>query len=138
RETVAHAYAHSPEVRQRMDSAGVTPTDIQTTADLHKIPVRAKDDLVALQQANPPFGGLLAVPMSQVWRIFFSPGPLYEPDVEGDEDSIAQGQQVFRLAGFGPGDVVLNALSYHLVPAGLSVDRMLTGLGCTVIPAGTS
>ena len=43
---------------------------------------------------------------------------------------------VFKRCGFTPGDVVLNSLSYHLVPAGLLVDRALTEMGCTVVPGG--
>ena len=61
RDLVAHAYAHAPAVRDRLDQAGVTPADIQSAADLAKIPVLPKDALVDLQRANPPFGGLLRV-----------------------------------------------------------------------------
>ena len=45
-------------------------------------------------------------------------------------------QAALARSGFSPGDVVLNTLSYHLVPAGLLLDRALVEMGCTVVPGG--
>ncbi len=133
---IEHAYNNAPATKKRLDAAGLTPADFNTVADLEKLPVMPKDEVVKLQQANPPFGGLLAVPMSEVSHIFFSPGPLYEPDSEGNlDDQDAWGGGLVD-AGFGPEDVVLNTLSYHLVPAGLLVDQALVRAGCTVVPGG--
>lgn len=133
---IAHAYANAPATRKRLDTAGVTPDDIRGVADLAKIPVLPKDALVGLQQADPPFGGLLAVPLDEIRHIFLSPGPLYEPDAGHDPSILAMAREALTRSGFGPGDVVLNTLSYHLVPAGLLLDEALTGLGCTVVPGG--
>ncbi len=135
-ETVRWAYAQATAVRDHFDLAGVKPDDIQTTADLARIPVMSKDAVIAMQQANPPFGGLLAVPMSELRHIFFSPGPLYEPDNGDDPSLLRMTQLCLQQTGFQAGDVVLNALSYHLVPAGLLLDQVLVGLGCTVVPGG--
>lgn len=136
RNVVKVAYEKVPAVRERFEAAGLTPADVQTTADLEKVPVLPKDDVIAHQQADPPFGGMLGVPMSEVRHVFLSPGPLYEPDA-GDDDSQGRMMQLaLRRSGFEAGDVVLNALSYHLVPAGLHLDQALVGLGCTVIPGG--
>jgi phenylacetate-CoA ligase len=80
---------------------------------------------------------LLAAPPSEVRRIFLSPGPLYEPEVGADhEHPVKVAIQAFQWAGFEPGDIALNTLSYHLVPAGLLVDRALAEMGCTVVPGG--
>jgi phenylacetate-CoA ligase len=135
-EAITAAYENSPEVRARFDAAGLAGADIQAVADLARVPVLEKDEVVALQEADPPFGGLLAVPMSQIRHIFFSPGPLYEPEADDDPIPLEVAQLVFKSCGFEPGDIVLNSLSYHLVPAGLLIDRALTGLGCTVVPGG--
>ena len=136
RETVRHAYAHSYEVKERFDRAGVGSEDIQGREDLARVPVRTKDEVIAMQQSDPPFGGLLAVPMDQISHIFFSPGPLYEPEADDDQTPFEMARMVFEWSGFEPGDVVLNSLSYHLVPAGLLVDRTLADMGCTVVPGG--
>ena len=136
RSLIRHAYENAPAVQARFDDAGITPDDIQTVADLEKIPVLPKDAVVAMQQADPPFGGLLAAPMSKVRHIFFSPGPLYEPDTGDDDAWVAMALLALRKSGFTADDVVLNTLSYHLVPAGLLLDRALVVLGCTVVPGG--
>jgi len=136
-ELIRHAWANSPAFRNRLDSAGINPNDIQTTADLNRIPVFTKDEAAALQAADPPFGGMLAAPLSAVSRIFFSPGPLYEPGPEEDDAAWDVAVAMLREAGFGAGEIILNSLSYHLVPAGYLFDGAFTRLGATVIPAGT-
>lgn len=135
REQIAHAYANAPAVRQIMDGAGVTPADIQTAADLAKIPVTSKDRLVEMHAANPPFGGFLAVDPAALPRIYISPGPIYDPqpfDPATAEATLAP----FRYVGFGHGDRVLNTFMYHLTPAGLLLDEALRACGATVLPTG--
>jgi phenylacetate-CoA ligase len=136
REVVTAAYKNSPVTRERFDAADLKPEDIQTVADLAQVPVLPKDDIIGLQQSNPPFGGLLAVPLSDVRHIYLSPGPIYEPGLGEDRTPIEMGVVAFRWGGFTAGDVVLNSLSYHLVPAGMLIDRALVELGCTVVPGG--
>ena len=133
---IKRAYENTPATKSRLDGLGLTPNDIQTVGDLEKLPIMPKDEVVKMQAENPPFGGLLGVPMSQVSHIFFSPGPLYEPDVEGNLDDHDTWGGGLIDAGFAPGDVVINTLSYHLVPAGLMVDKALVRAGCTVVPGG--
>ncbi|MCI0398514.1 MAG: phenylacetate--CoA ligase family protein [Chloroflexi bacterium] len=137
RQTVAAAYTNAPAIRARFDAAGVRPEHIQSVDDLAHIPILPKDDIIALQQANPPFGGLLGVPLDQVRHIFFSPGPIYEPDAGDDSTPLEMAKLTLQRAGFQPGDIVLNTMSYHLVPAGWLVDHGLTATGCTAIPGGT-
>ncbi|HNS03993.1 MAG TPA: AMP-binding protein [Anaerolineae bacterium] len=133
---VQHAYAHAPAVRARFQAAGLTPDDVRRVADLARVPVMPKDELVALQRADPPFGGLLAAPAEAVRHIFMSPGPIYEPDAGDDASAVEMAVLAMRQSGLRPGDVVLNSLSYHLSPAGLLVDRALLALGCVAVPGG--
>jgi phenylacetate-CoA ligase len=135
RHIVRHAYANAPAVKEIMDGAGVSPDDVQTPADLDRIPVTSKDKLVELQAANPPFGGFLAVAVNTLQHVFFSPGPLYEPSAEESAvmDTV---RDVFAVAGFAAGDVVINTFGYHLIPTGLAIDQVLTQIGVTAIPAG--
>ena len=132
REIIAYAYEKAPAVKERFDNAGVKPADIRTVKDLEKIPMLRKDDLVALQKANPPFGGYLAVPLDNLERIYQSPGPIYDP----------QRKRGFGMGGgmgsdFGKGQIVINTWSYHITPAGLGVDQLLRSMGFTVVPMGT-
>lgn len=132
REIIRYACKNAPAVKERFDKAGVKPEDVRTIKDLEKVPVLRKDDVIELQKKNPPFGGLLAVPLDSIERIYQSPGPIYEPD---KGKSFARGSGMG--SGFGKGQIVINTWSYHLVPAGLKIDQILRDMGCTVVPSGT-
>jgi len=133
-ETVRHAYDHAPATRRKMDEAGVRPEDVKDIGDLRKIPLTRKADLKHIQKSAPPFGGLTAVPVRRLRRIYVSPGPTYDP--EGRETTHWRWEKAFCAAGFREGDIVQNTFSYHLSPAGLMFEEALLRLGCTVIPAG--
>jgi phenylacetate-CoA ligase len=132
--TVAHAYKNAPRVRQMMDQAGLKPSQINGLGDLPKLPILRKDDLSAIQAADLPFGGLLAVPIAKLQRIFMSPGPIYDPQGEGED--FWRLRSALVAAGFQAGDVVQNAFSYHLTTAAFMLDSGLRALGCVVLPAG--
>ncbi|MDQ7031077.1 MAG: hypothetical protein Q9O62_15535 [Ardenticatenia bacterium] len=132
---IQHAYEHAPGFRRLMEEAGLKPDDVPDVEALERVPVLSKDALVELQREDPPFGGFLAVPLSELKHIFLSPGPLYEPHGP-DEGWVEGAAEVFQAVGIGPGDVVVNTFSYHLVPAGLHLDMALQALGCTVVPTG--
>jgi phenylacetate-CoA ligase len=63
-----------------------------------------------------------------------SPGPLWEPQGMGADPWRAA--RAFFAAGFRRGDIVLNALAYHLTPGGFILDEGARALGCNVFPAG--
>ncbi len=134
RATVARAYSNAPGVRRLMDRAGIKPSDIAGLEDLPKLPITNKDELSGLQAAELPFAGLLAAQVSKLRRIYMSPGPSYVP--QGQQADFWRFAMAFAAAGFQPGDVVQNTLSYHLSPGGLMMDAGLQSLGCVVIPAG--
>ncbi len=46
RELIAHCYEYVPFYRDAMQERGITPRDIETTADLSKLPLLTKDDLL--------------------------------------------------------------------------------------------
>ena len=126
RETVAHARANSAYFRRTL------PAKVERLED---IPITRKDDLPALQAADPPFGGLIAVEASRLARVFCSPGPILDP--QGDVDDFWRFRMALAAAGFRQGDVVLNSSSYHLTPLGFMLDSAARTLGCVVVPAGT-
>jgi phenylacetate-CoA ligase len=131
---VARAHAHAPNVRQRREEANLTPADVTSLGDLRKLPITHKDELPKLQAAELPFGGLLATAVGKLRRIYMSPGPNYVP--EPDTDDFWRGRMALVAAGFQPGDLVQNTLSYHLSPGGFMFDSALRSLGCVVVPAG--
>jgi len=132
---IQYAYKNSIAFKNKMQSAGLKPKDIQTIKDLEKVPITKKADLVELQKKNPPFGGFEGVPISELKRIYVSPGPICEPgEMEYNELGWAQGMYA---GGFRPGDIAINTFSYHMVPFALHmVDNSLLRNGCVVIPTG--
>jgi phenylacetate-CoA ligase len=88
-----------------------------------------------MQRQDPPFGGFAAAPLAALRRVFVSPGPIYEP--EGRRPDYWRFARALFAAGFRAGDLVHNAFSYHLTPAGAMVESGADALGCPVIPAGT-
>jgi phenylacetate-CoA ligase len=127
-------YHRSPFVRKTFDTLGVKPSDIRGISDLPKLPVIDRERIVEIEAADPPYGGL-ADPAARPERIFTSPGPVYEPHLDSDHPLWAR---AYKAAGFGPGDIVLNAFSYHMVAAGLTFHEGLRRVGATVVPSGTS
>ena len=133
---VSYGAQRSAEIGRRLARAGVSPNDVGGVADLEAIPVLAKDELPALQAADPPFGGMLAVPLASLARIYRSPGPINDPQGAGADFSRLG--TALEVAGFRRGEVVLNSFSYHLTPGGLMLDGGLRAVGCVVIPGGSS
>jgi phenylacetate-CoA ligase len=130
---IAAAKAHAPAYRDSL--AKVRPEDITDRRALVDLPLIRKSDLVELQHRNPPFGGFAAVPVAGLARIFASPGPIYE--LEARRPDFFRMARALYAAGIRPGDLVHNAFSYHLTPAGAMLDSAAQALGCPVIAAGT-
>ena len=132
--TVRHAYENVPLYRAKFDEAGDKPEDIQTLADVQKLPFTTKEDL----RLNYPFG-MFAVPMEEVRRIHASSGTTGRPTVVGytqsDLDNWADliARSLFA-AGVKPGWKVHNAYGYGLFTGGLGAHAGIERLGCAVIP----
>jgi phenylacetate-CoA ligase len=129
---LAHAKANAPYWAKTL--AGISPEQIISREALAKLPVTRKSSLIDLQKENPPFGGLLGVPVGELSRIFVSPGPINDP--EGPEIDFWGSARGLYAAGFRKGDVVLDCLGYHLTPGARILESGLMTLGCPVIPGG--
>ena len=131
---VITAFQQAPAMREKFQSAGVSPTDIRSLEDLQALAITPKAQMRQLQHSSPPFGGFLGVELDKLRRIYSSPGAIFDP--EGHQADYWRLQGVFFNTGFRPGDRVLNTFSYHLTPGGLMCDEALAGIGCTVVPGG--
>lgn len=130
---LAHAKAAAPHFTRIL--AEVDPAAIRDRAALATLPVTRKSDLIALQQAAPPFGGLAAVEIGRLARVFASPGPIHDPEPHG-KDPWRSARALFA-SGFRAGDLAHNCFAYHLTPAGSMFETGAHAIGCAVIPAGT-
>ena len=130
---VAHARAKAPHYARLL--ADVAPEAVNSRQALASLPVTRKSELAAQQAGEPPFGGLAGIAPGHAGRIFASPGPIYE--LEGLASDYGRFARAFHAAGLRPGDLVVNAFSYHLTPGGWMMDAGVRALGAVPIPAGT-
>ena len=123
-----------PAFAARLQDAGLSVDDLSGPGGgLATLPVLTKDDVLALQREQPPFGGMLA-PGTRLVRVFQSPGPLYEPQLDGADPW--RWAPALAAVGIGPDDVVLNCFGYHLSPAGAMFEEGCRAVGATVVPGG--
>ncbi|MCK9313753.1 MAG: phenylacetate--CoA ligase, partial [Methanocorpusculum sp.] len=107
--------------KKMFKDAGITPSDIRSLDDLHKIPFTKKADL----RNGYPFG-FLAVPMNQVNRIHTTSGTTGKPtvvaytknDLNTWSDLIARN---LTMVGLKAGDIFQNASNYSLFTGGLGI-----------------
>jgi phenylacetate-CoA ligase len=133
RDVLPEAARRCPGFARRLDEAGLVPDALTDVAALDRLPVLTKDELLDRQRDDPPFAGFVADD-APVRRIFQSPGPLYEAEL--DVEDPWRWAPALAAAGFGPDDVVLNAFGYHLSPAGAMFEEAARALGARVVPAG--
>ena len=112
----------------------IDPKSIDSRSALAALPVLRKQDLMAAQAANPPFGGFAATDALRGNRVFMSPGPVWEPQGFGADPW--QAARALFAAGFRAGDIVHNAFSYHMTPGAFILDEGARAMGCLVFPAG--
>ncbi len=133
-ETLKHTYENVPWYRKRMSEKGVTPADIRSLADIHKLPFLMKTDLRDTYPA-----GLFAVPQSEIVRLHASSGTTGKPIVcaytEGDiqiwKEVVVRSLLCY---GMGTGDILQNSYGYGLFTGGLGLHYGAESLGVTVIP----
>jgi phenylacetate-CoA ligase len=130
---IGHAITNAPGWGRIL--AGADPATVSSRAALAELPVTRKSDLMGLQKAERPLGGLNATPVAQLGKIFVSPGPIYDPEGRG-RDWWRTARALFA-AGLRPGDLAINAFAYHFTPAGSMLEAGAVALGCTIVPAGT-
>ncbi|NVM04844.1 MAG: AMP-binding protein [Candidatus Helarchaeota archaeon] len=138
REFCEYAYNNTKYYHDKFDVAGIKPIDIKTLEDFHNVPLTQKSELVEIQKNNPPFGGLLAIPLNDINVVFRSPGPLLEGFSIKAATSIGNSLcKALYSNGFRKGDIVNVTFSFAGVPAGLGFTQGVNLLGAISIPMGT-
>ena len=136
-ETVARVYDKVPYYRAKMDEMGVKPQDIQTLADLAKLPFTTKQDM----RDTYPFG-LFAVPKDELVRIHASSGTTGKPTVVGytREDLETWTDCVSRIACMGGAsskDVAQICFGYGMFTGALGLHYGLEKIGAAIVPSST-
>lgn len=131
---VAHVYKNVPYYRHLMEEKGVTPDDIRSVDDLHKLPFITKNDL---REAYPT--GLLAVPKSDAVRIQSTSGTTgkrvvafyTQHDLDLWEDCCAR---AIAAAGGTRDDVVQVCYGYGLFTGGAGLHGGSHKIGSLTLP----
>lgn len=135
--TVRRVYENVPFYRSKMEQAGVTPDDIRSIDDLHKLPFSYKQDL----RDTYPYG-LFAVPMKDVVRLHASSGTTGKQIVVGytRNDLDVWDECVARAltaAGCTDEDIVHVSYGYGLFTGGLGADGGAKRIGATAVPVSS-
>ena len=131
---VQHVWDNVPYYRKKMEEKGLTPADIQSTADLHKLPFLTKADL---RDAYPY--GLLGKPLDECVRIHSTSGTTgkrvvafyTQHDVDLWEDCCAR---AIMAVGGDKEDVVHVAYGYGLFTGGAGLHGGSHKVGCLTLP----
>lgn len=131
---VKHVYENVPYYKKLMDEKGVTPDDIRSTDDLHKLPFLTKSDL---REAYPY--GLLAKPLADCVRIHSTSGTTgkrvvafyTQHDIDIWEDCCAR---AITAAGGTNEDVCQVAYGYGLFTGGAGLNGGSHKVGCLTLP----
>jgi phenylacetate-CoA ligase len=131
---VERVYSTVPFYRQSLEAAGVKPGQINSLADLQRLPFTYKQDM----RDSYPYG-LFAVQMDDIVRIHASSGTTGKPTVVGytqkDIDTWSELMaRSFVAAGVHKGDIIHNSYGYGLFTGGLGAHYGAEKLGASVIP----
>lgn len=137
RKQVRYTYERVPYYRELMDAQRVSPEDIQTLADVRKLPFT---DKTALRDTYPY--GLFAVSLDDVRELHASSGTTGKPIVvgytEGDMNVWAECiMRLVQMADVAPTDIAQMAFGYGMFTGGFGLHYGLQALGCTMVPAGS-
>lgn len=131
---VQNVWDNVPYYRKKMEEAGLTPDDIQSVDDLHKLPFITKDDL----RDCYPYG-LLARPLDQCVRIQSTSGTTgrrvvafyTQHDIDLWEDCCAR---AIMAAGGTNEDVCHVSYGYGLFTGGPGLNGGSHKVGCLTLP----
>ncbi len=131
---VKHVYENVPYYKKLMDEKGVTPDDIKSVDDLHKLPFITKDDL---REAYP--FGLLGAPLEDCVRIHSTSGTTgkrvvafyTQSDIDLWDDCCAR---ALVAAGATNKDIVHVAYGYGLFTGGFGLNGGSHKVGCLTLP----
>ena len=131
---VKHVYENVPYYKKLMDEKGVTPDDIKSTDDLHKLPFLTKSDL---REAYPY--GLLAKPLADCVRIHSTSGTTgkrvvafyTKHDIDIWDDCCAR---AITAAGGTKEDVCHIAYGFGLFTGGAGLNGGSHKVGCLTLP----
>jgi len=142
REQLTHAYENAPFYREKLDAAGIDPAEVETMADVRRVPMTEKGELRGAQGGDPfPYGDLLAVDPLEVTEYHQTSGTTGQPVRQADSwadwewwgDCWAT---VLWAQGIRPDDRVFFPFSYNVFVAFWAAHYACERIGAEVVPGG--
>jgi phenylacetate-CoA ligase len=108
---------HNAFHARRFAQAGIQPRDLRSLADLKRLPLVTKQDLVADQHDHPPYGSALTYPLDHYCRLHQTSGTSGQPLRWLDTPAswsweLDNWEQMFAIAGIRRGDRILFPYSF--------------------------
>ena len=135
-------YLNSKFHRALYDDAGISPDDIRSFEDIHRVPAVEKSMMRDIQRKDPyPYGDALCVPLEDVAVYRQTSGttgqPVYQPDTWQDWEWWSESWAFILWAqGYRPEDRVFIPFGYNVFVAFWAGHYAAEKIGCEVVPGG--
>lgn len=131
---------------EKFHKCGLTPDDIRTFEDFHKIPLMTKDEHrwtqeESLRRFGHPYGLITCASKEKIIRINSTSGTTGQPTLytltQNDINVLNEMHaRKYWRTGLRPGNIVLQALSLSMFTGGLPLSDGLQAMGLCVVPVG--
>jgi phenylacetate-CoA ligase len=117
RALLAEIHPRNEFYHRKFAAAGIDPNSIQTLDDFQRLPWTTKEELVAAQQASPPYGSVLTYPVERYCRLHQTSGTSGQPlrwldTPESWQRMLGCWETIFRIVGLHPGDRLFFPFSF--------------------------
>jgi phenylacetate-CoA ligase len=143
---IAYNYANSSFYKNKFDSVGAKPEDINSFKNFSKIPLMTKDEHrkaqeESLEKYGNPYALLACAPREKIVRINSTSGTTGIPTLysltQHDVDVVNEMHaRKYWRTGIRPGDVMIQALSLSMFTGGLPLSQGIQHMGACVVPVG--
>jgi phenylacetate-CoA ligase len=141
RDLLAEVLPRNRFFARKFQEAGLTAGDVRSPADLCRLPFTSKAELLADQEAHPPYGSTLTYPVGQYSRLHQTSGTTGRPlrwldTAESWAWVVGCWRQIYRIVGVGPGDRLFFPFSFGPFLGFWSAFEAAAALGCLCLPGG--
>ncbi len=121
--------------------AGIAPDTIRSPADLARLPFTTKAELLADQQAHPPYGSNLTAPLEQYCRLHQTSGTTGRPlrwldTLDSWEWALGCWKMIYQIVGVAPADRLFFPFSFGPFYGFWTGFEAAGRLGCLCLPGG--
>jgi phenylacetate-CoA ligase len=126
---------------RKLRDARVAPADRRSPADLRRLPFTTKAELLADQEAEPPYGTNLTYPLERYRRLHQTSGTSERPlrwldTAESWQWALDCWRQIYRITGVSAADRLCFPFSFGPFLGFWTAFEAADRLGCLCLPAG--